>query len=207
MDKSTNYFSAKKEVIYDDLFNSDNIAGLEDYIMLHPKLRKIFAEDLQVKDTKSIGKIDIYIDVSGSMSSYCGAVNSKGDSISKIDFCKAFTAKLKSMDMLNEIFLFDNKVKECRNDIVSISMISCGGGTTIDKAVEKIEKEGRNALVITDAEDHCSIYSDKAFFIGVQGANFNYFNNEIIKEYSNRGQVVVFDGTRISKVDVFGKII
>lgn len=207
MDKSTNYFSARKEVIYDDLFNSDNVAGLEDYIMLHPKLRKIFAEDLQVKDTKSIGKIDIYIDISGSMSSYCGVINQKGDSISKIDFCKAFAAKLKSMDMLNEIFLFDNRVKKCRNDIVSISMIGCGGGTTIDAAVQNIEKEGRNALVITDAEDYCSIYSSKAFFIGVEGARFNYFNNNIIEEYSNKGQVVVFDGTRISKVDVEGKII
>lgn len=207
MDKSASYFSAKKQVVYEDLFNSDNIAGLEDYIMLHPKLRKIFMEDIQIKDEKSIGKIDIYIDISGSMNSDCGVKNSKNEYISKIDFCKAFTAKLKSLDLLNKIFLFDNRVKPCRDDIVSISMISGNGGTTIDAAIHKIEQEGRNALVITDAEDHCSIYSDKAFFIGVQGSNFGYFEPEIIKEYSDKGQVVIFDGQRISKVDQKGRII
>ena len=49
LDKSVSYFSSKKETTYEDLFNSDNIAGLEDFELLHPKLRKIFAEDLQVK--------------------------------------------------------------------------------------------------------------------------------------------------------------
>ena len=207
MDKSVSYFSAKKKTIYEDLFNSDNIAGLEEYEMLHPKLRKIFIEDVNIKDTKSVGKIDIYIDRSGSMSSYCGVQNANGDSISKMDFCKAFTAKLKAMDMLNDVYTFDNRVKKGRNDIISIAMMDCDGGTTIDAAIRSIENNGRNALVITDAEDDCSIYSDKAFFIGVQGANFNYFNAETIKEYSDKGQVVVFNGETIKKVGEFGHII
>ena len=207
MDKSVSYFSAKKKTIYEDLFNSDNIAGLEEYEMLHPKLRKIFIEDVNIKDTKSVGKIDIYIDRSGSMSSYCGVQNANGDSISKMDFCKAFTAKLKAMDMLNDVYTFDNRVKKGRNDIISIAMMDCDGGTTIDAAIRSIENNGRNALVITDAEDDCSIYSDKAFFIGVQGANFNYFNAETIKEYSDKGQVVVFNGETIKKVNEFGEVI
>jgi hypothetical protein len=204
MDKSASYFSSKKKTIYEDLFNSDNVAGLDEYELLHPKLRKLFIEDVNIKDTKSVGKIDIYIDRSGSMSSYCGVQNANGNSISKMDFCKAFTAKLKGMDMLNDVYTFDNSVKKGKNDIISIAMMDCGGGTTIDKAVQLIEKNGRNALVITDAEDSCSIYSDKAFFIGVQGANFNYFNEITIKEYSDKGQVVVFNGESILKVDEFG---
>jgi len=207
LDKSVSYFSSNQTTEYEDLFNSDNIAGLEDYELLHPKLRKIFAEDLQVKNTKKVGKIDLYIDVSGSMSSNCGAQNSNGQSISKIDFCKAFAAKLKGMDMLNDIYKFDNRVKKYKNDIISISMLDCGGGTTIDEAIRSIEKNGVNALVITDAEDSCSIYSDKAFFIGVEGARFNYFNTEVIKEYANKGQAVVFNGQSISKVNEHGEII
>jgi hypothetical protein len=207
LDKSVSYFSANDKTEYEDLFNSDNVAGLEDYELLHPKLRKIFAEDLQVKSTKKVGKIDIYIDVSGSMSSNCGVKNSKGDDVSKIDFCKAFAAKLKSMDMLNEIYTFDNRVKHRKNDIISISMLDCGGGTTIDAAVQSIVKNGVNALVITDAEDDCSIYSEKAFFIGVQGSKFNYFNDDIIKEYSDKGQVVVFNGESINKVNDKGEIV
>jgi len=204
LDKSVSYFSTKKETTYEDLFNSDNMAGLEDYELLHPKLRKMFIEDLQVKDTKSVGKIDIYIDRSGSMSSYCGVTNSKGDGISKMDFCKSFAAKLKSMDLLNDVYTFDNRVKKCKNDIISIAMLDCNGGTTIDAAVRNIEKEGRNALIITDAEDRCGIYSDKAFFIGIKGARFNYFDENTIKEYSQKGQVVVFDGVSIKKVDEHG---
>jgi len=207
LDKSVSYFSANEKTEYEDLFNSDNIAGLEDYELLHPKLRKIFAEDLQVKNTKKIGKIDLYIDISGSMSSSCGVSNDTGDYISKIDFCKAFAAKLKGMDMLNDIYKFDNRVKKSKNDIISISMIDCGGGTTIDAAIQSIEKNGVNALVITDAEDSCSMYSDKAFFIGVEGARFNYFNTEIIKQYSEKGQAVVFNGQSISKVNEHGQIV
>jgi len=207
LDKSVSYFSANETTEYEDLFNSDNIAGLEDYELLHPKLRKIFAEDLQVKNTKKIGKIDIYIDISGSMSSSCGVSGDDGNYISKIDFCKAFAAKLKSMDMLNELYMFDNRVKKGKTDVISISMIDCGGGTTIDAAVRSIDKNGVNALVITDAEDDCTIYSEKAFFIGVEGARFNYFHDNTIKQYSDKGQVVVFDGKTINKVNEEGYIV
>lgn len=204
LDKSVSYFSANQETKYDDLFNSDNIAGLEDYELLHPKLRKIFAEDLQVKDIKKVGKIDIYIDISGSMDSGAGITNPNGDYISKIDFCKAFAAKLKAMDMLNDVYLFNNRVKKHRNDLLSISMIGCSGGTTIDEAIKSIERNGVNALVITDAEDHCHTYSDKAFFIGVKGARFNHFDAQTIKEYSNKDQVIVFDGESIKRVNECG---
>lgn len=206
LDKSVSYFSAKKETSYEDLFNSDNMAGLEDFELLHPKLRKIFAEDLQVKTTKSIGKIDLYIDISGSMDSDCGIRNNEMKYITKLDFCKTFAAKLKSMDMLNELYIFNNSVKKHRNDLISISMLGSSGGTTIDAAVRTIEKNGVNALVITDAEDHCGIYSDKAFFIGVKGARFNHFSKDVIKEYSEKNQVIVFDGETIKKVNENGYI-
>ena len=207
LDKSVSYFSAREEVEYEDLFNSDNIAGLEDYELLHPKLRKIFAEDVYVKNTKAIGKIDLYIDISGSMSSGCGVEDNDGNHISRIDFCKAFAAKLKELDMLNDVYLFDTRVKKYKNDVISISMIDTGGGTTINSAVSRIENNGVNALIITDAEDGCNIYSEKAFFIGLQGANFSYFNEETIAQYSNKDQVVIFDGRTIRHVNEHGDVI
>jgi hypothetical protein len=207
LDKSASYFSSRKITTYEDLFNAQDVSGLEDYELLHPKLRKIFAEDVQIKETKSVGKIDVYIDVSGSMSCGCGSKDEKGNEISRIDFAKSMVAKLKEMDMLNDVYLFDNRLKKYRNDLVAISMIDCGGGTTIDVAVQGIEKSGRNAIVITDAEDRCRIFTDKAFFIGLQGANFNHFESDIIKKYAQRNQVVVFDGTKISKVDEEGRTI
>jgi hypothetical protein len=64
-----------------------------------------------------------------------------------------------------------------------------------------------NALVVTDAEDRCHVYSEKAFFIGVDGSNFRHFDAEIIQKYSDRNQVVVFNGSKISKVDKDGYVI
>jgi hypothetical protein len=206
MDKSTSYFSAKETVQYENIFDANDTTGIEDYLFLHPKLRKVMAEDIMVKETKKIGKIDVYIDISGSMASDCGIKSSDGNYVSKLYFCKAFVYKLKQMDMLNELYTFQNVVRHIKNDLVTIAMIKDTGGTDINKAVRKIVDNGVNAIVITDAEDHCDIYSDKAFFIGVQGARFNGFKDEVIKQYSDREQVIVFDGATISKVDERGYI-
>lgn len=207
LDKSASYFSSRKITTYEDLFNAQDVSGLEDYELLHPQLRKIFAEDIQIKDTKAVGKIDVYVDISGSMSSGCGSCNAEGNQISRIDFAKSMIAKLKEMDMLNDVYLFDTRVKKYRNDLISISMIDCGGGTTIDAAVHSIQKNDRNALVITDAEDRCRVFTEKAFFIGLEGARFNHFEDDVIKQYSQRGQVIVFDGNKISKVDEKGNTV
>ena len=80
-------------------------------------------------------------------------------------------------------------------------MIDCNGGTSIDVAVNNIMRTDKNAIIITDAEDRCRVFTEKAFFIGLEGARFTSFDSEVIKQYSNRGQVVVFDGTKIHKVD------
>ncbi len=207
LDKSASYFSSRKITTYEDLFNAQDVSGLEDYELLHPKLRKIFAEDIQIKDTKAVGKIDVYVDISGSMSSGCGSRTDDGHSISRIDFAKSMTAKLKEMDMLNDVYLFDTRVKKYRNDLISISMIDCCGGTSIDAAVSSIQRNDRNALVITDAEDRCRVFTDKAFFIGLEGARFNHFEGDVIKQYSQRGQVIVFDGNKISKVNEEGNTV
>ena len=207
MDKSASYFSAKKEPVYEDLFNSDNLGGLNDYIELHPKLRKIFAEDILVKDEKSIGKVDIYIDISGSMSDNCGVTDANGGRISKLDFCKAFTVKLSEMGMLNNVYVFNNSVSKFKNDPISLAMLDTSGGTSTDRAIISIERNGVNALVITDAEDRCNEYSDKAFFIGVKGSRFNHFRDDTIRQYSENNQVVVFDGTRMYNVDTKGNTI
>ena len=204
LDKSVSYFSSRQQTTYDDLFNSDNVAGLEDYELLHPKLRKIFAEDLLVKETKSIGKIDVYIDISGSMDSGCGIKNDKGQNISRLDFCKSMVVKLSQMDMLNDVYVFNNSVKKYKKDPVSISMLDTSGGTTINAAVRSVEKNGVNAIIITDAENSCNTYSEKAFFIGLEGANFNYFSEDAIKQYSNKDQVIIFDGHTIKYVNEEG---
>lgn len=141
------------------------------------------------------------------MGSNSGTQNKEGNNISKLEFCKALAAKLKQMDMLNDIYTFNTRVNKIKNNMLAISMIDEDGGTDIDTVIRRIEINGVNALVLTDAEDNCRIYSDKVYFIGVQGARFSYFQGEIIKQYSQKDQVIVFDGTKINKVDASGNII
>lgn len=206
MDKSKNYFSASKKVIREDLFNTDNIAGIDDYIELHPKLRKIMSENIEIKDTISQGKVNIYIDVSGSMSDRC-AVTNTSEYISKLDFCKSFAVKLEDMKMLNKIYIFNTTVKEHKKDLFSLANLGTSGGTCLNTVVEHIRKHPDNALVITDAEDRCSVYSEKAYFVGVKGARFNCFNNDVIKKYTESNQMIVFDGTKIYNVNSKGDAI
>lgn len=207
LDKSVNYFSSSTKTEFENILDSDNIGGIDDYIELHPTLRKIFIEDVMVKDTKPVGKIDLYIDISGSMSGTCGAVNDKGNPITKMEFCKSFAAKLEQMQMLNDVYIFDTVVKKYKKDPISIAFLNANGGTKIDNVIYSIEKNQTNALVITDAEDNCRNYSDKAFFIGVEGAMFNHFYKPTLKQYVDRAQIVIFDGQRILNVDCNGNIL
>lgn len=200
LDKSVSYFSAKKKTIVEDLFNSDNIAGLEDYIELHPKLRKAFIEDINIKEIESVGKIDIYVDISGSMSSGCGTtVNDQR--VSRIDFAKSFIIKMRELDLLKDVYVFDTKVRKYKSDDFSIAVLQSNGGTNIDTVIEKIRLQNENAIIITDAEDSCSLYSDKAFFIGLEGCKFYRFQPHILEKYVDNHQAVMFDGTRIHNID------
>lgn len=201
LDKTASYFSAATVSTYDDLLNAQDVSGLDEYILLHPRLRKIFIEDIQIKETKPVGKIDVYVDISGSMNENCGVHDDNGKQITKIEFAKCMMAKLKEMDMLNDVYLFNTSTKKYRNDLISISMIGTSGGTTIDSAINRIENNGNNALVITDAEDSCSIYSEKAYFIGVNGARFNHFNQDVLKRYHSKDQLIMFNGKQIFNID------
>jgi hypothetical protein len=111
------------------------------------------------------------------------------------------------MDMLNKIYVFNNSVRELKTDLFSIANLNTSGGTSINVVIDHIKKYPDNALVITDAEDHCSHYSEKAFFIGVRGARFDHFDKGTMKKYSDAGQVIIFDGNKISRVGEKGKII
>lgn len=198
MNKATSYFSAKKINKYEDLFNADDVSGLEDHILLHPKLRKIFAEDIQVKDTKPVGKLSVYVDISGSMSGNSGS-KIDGVHVSCLDFSKALIAKLKDMDMLEELYLFNNYIREHKTDIVSIARIPCDGGTDIEKVVRDIIVKDKNSVVITDAGDSCDLYSEKAFFIGVSGSNFRGFRQ--LQKYREGKQIIIFDGENVYDVN------
>ncbi len=201
LNNSINYFSAKETVTFEPLMETGHMDGLEDVYMLHPKLRTIFMDDMMVKDVQKIGKINIYIDISGSMGASCGVQREDGYYVSRLDFAKAFAIKMQEMDLLENVYTFNTHVYAKKNTLPDLLKINCDGGTTIDAVVNHINIKDENAIVITDADDHCSMYSPKAYFIGTEGATFRHF--KYLDQYRHQ-QMCVFDGSRVRKVNSKG---
>lgn len=200
MDNSVSYFSAKEQNTYEPLLDSGHIDQVQDVFMLHPKLRKFMIDDIMVKETKKIGKINLYIDNSGSMSSSCGARDEEGNYIDRINFAKGFALKMLEMDLLNEVFTFNDRVLKRKTTVTDITKIKPSGGTDTTNVARHIKNAGINAIVITDGTDRCDIYSEKAYFIGTEGANFRGFCD--LEEYKK--QMCVFDGNSVRKIDSKG---
>ena len=207
LDRSMSYFNEKSLPVYENILEADSLDGLEDYILLHPKLRNLFINDIYVKDTKKIGKLNIYIDVSGSMGANSGLLDKDGKQISKELFSKAFTFKMKELNLLNNVYSFQSNVKAEGNTLYHILNIGGGGGTNLTKVIEHIEKTKSNSIILTDAEDACLLYSKYAYFIGVAGSKFHYFNKTVLEEYVDRKQLIMYDGVRTYEISKKGTII
>ena len=202
LDKSKNYFNGKETTEFESLFESSSVGDIVDLHLLHPKLRKLFADDIMVKNVKREGKINVYIDVSGSMNSW---ITMDDTNITGLDFAKSFVIKMMQMNLVEKVFAFDTSIMPVTPKPLSVSTLGCGGGTSIRTVVRHIEKEGVNAIVITDAEDQCDEYSPYAYFIGILGARFTSFTRESLQKYAQQRQIVEFDGVKIHDIDERGR--
>jgi hypothetical protein len=207
LDKSVSFFSAKQILKFENIMETDDIGGLMDYELLHPAIRNMFLEDIMVRDTKKVGKIACYVDVSASMNMGSGAYDSNGDTITRATLAKAITLQLKKMNLLSKLFTFESYVHPTGNETMHVLTMSGGGGTDLDNVVKHINKTGCNSLIITDADDTVNQYSDKAYFIGIKGANFGQFSASVRKQYLANDQLIIFDGQEIQKVGKDGRAI
>lgn len=179
---STNYFSQKCIQTDVELFEADQLLDINGIELLHPFFRKSRMLDLSVTERKYIGKYDLYVDCSGSMSSGCG-----GDlgGVARIDLAKSLAMQMRELGILGDLYEFEDKPKKIQNTDISILMMAARGGTNIEKVVQNILKTGNNSVVLSDGESHVGVYTHKAFFIGV-GTDFHYF-----KSYQGAGQKFV----------------
>ena len=159
-------FSQKYDMSHIGLLDADEIDELEEIQYLHPIFRKIHLDDVVVEDRKYKGKIDIYIDSSGSM----GGSNANSD-LSK---AKAIAIKLKLMGYVDQIHFFDTSLYTNCDTIKKVMGFSSGGGTTIDKPVKHARDNAKNAVVITDGGGNINFYYPGVVFIGIPGASFGY---------------------------------
>jgi hypothetical protein len=182
---TTNYFSQKCITTDVELFEADQLLDINGIELLHPFFRNSRLFDLSITERKYIGKFDLYVDCSGSMSSGCG-----GDlnSVPRIDLAKSLAMQMKELGILGDLYEFEDRPKKIMNTDMSILMMAARGGTNIEYVLQNILKTGNNSVVLSDGESHVSTYTHKAFFIGV-GTDFHYF-----KSYEGVGQKFVEDG-------------
>lgn len=203
MNYSANRLSMTEKTTWENILDSDNIGGLEDFVNLHPRLRRFTIEDVMIKDIEKSGKVSVYLDISGSMQSSCGVSDVHGKVISKLDFSKAFIVKLLEMNMLHKLFLYNTKVHSRPVSRISIATIGADGGTNTDVVLRHMKDRPEKAIIITDAEDSVGQYDERALFIGTRGANFRGFTH--LKDYVDNKQIIEFDGTRVRMVGMSGR--
>jgi hypothetical protein len=202
VDKSFSYFDSKTTEVYDEFLNNPEVSEIIGFEYFHPKFKNLMIEDIQIKDTKKVGKVNVYLDVSGSMSSSAGIKDTPMD---KLTFSKALLLKLKKMDVINQVFTFNTSIKTLKDpDLSTMLTIDTSGGTSLNTVISDIIKKDKPSIVITDADDSIDQYSEKAFLLGVAGASFHRITRHALEQYRANNQLIVFNGDDVKKVNERG---
>lgn len=189
---TTNYFSQRCIQTDVELFEADQILDINGLELLHPFFKNSRILDLSVTERKYIGKFDLYVDCSGSMSSGCGGDLS---GVPRIDLAKSLAMQMKELGILGDLYEFEDRPKKIMNSDMSILMMAARGGTNIEYVLQNILKTGNNSVVLSDGESSVGTYTHKAFFIGV-GTEFHYFKQDrgVGQKFVELGQCVHYDG-------------
>jgi len=190
LNESMNYFSKKFKVIEESLFETDDFDDLFGLELLHPVFRN--AEIMNVGNESKLykGKIDLYLDCSGSMSSN---ETFEGVSIRMSDLAKGIAMVLYRMGMIENLYFFNGGLIPIDNpNELSILAFSKTGGTDFNNVVENIKRTGNNSVIITDGYDRCSDYSKQAFWVGIGGTTFSS-DDDAFEMYRDSKQCVAYN--------------
>ena len=192
LDESQNYFSQKFHTVEETLFEAeqfDDLFGLE---FLHPIFRN--AELLSPGNATRVykGKLDLYLDCSGSMGSH---EKFEGTNIRMIDLVKGIAMVLYRMNMIDKLYFFDSQIYEIKNiNEFTILGFDRSGGTNFDNVTLQCAQNGRNSVVITDGEDSVSDYKKNIFWVGVGGTQFHGWGGEgAFATYKSMRQCVTYN--------------
>ena len=195
LNESQNYFSQKYKTVEESLFEADQFEDVFGLEFLHPIFRnaELFSAGNATRIYK--GKIDLYLDCSGSMGSNA---TFEGKSLRMIDLVKGIAMVLFRLGMIENLYFFDTKLYKIKNiNELTILSFSKSGGTDFDMVVSSINETGNNSVVITDGYDSVNSYTKQGFFIGVGGTQFKDGGFE---PYRKMRQCVSYNGNT-SKMD------
>lgn len=174
LNESQNYFSKKFKRVEESLFDCEECEDLFGLEFLHPIFRNSQIMDVGNETRVYKGKIDLFLDCSGSMSS---PARFEGVSLRMSDLVKGIAMVLYRLGMIENLYFFDTNLYKIENvNELNILSFSKSGGTNFEKVVAKVKENGNNAVVITDGEDNCTTYDKKVFWVGVGGTRFNGYS-------------------------------
>ena len=195
LNESQNYFSQNFHTVEESIFETeefDDLFGLE---FLHPIFRKCELDSAGNATRIYTGKIDLYLDCSGSMGS---RETFEGTNIRMIDLVKGIAMVLFRMGMIDKLYFFDGSMYEIEKiNEFTILGFNKSGGTDFDNVIAQCQKNGRNSVIITDGEDRCSTYAKNVFWVGVGGTQFGGYGGEgAFKQFKAARQCVTYNSSK-----------
>jgi len=181
LESSVNYFTASFTEFRESVFESEDISEVMGVEYILPVFRNLLLDNIETVSRKYKMAIDVYIDVSGSMSS---SMRMGKNDISFLDISKLLALKISSKKILKDIYIFDDQIS---GPITKKDLMQTGicGGTNLTRVIEHIKASGRPSVIITDAQDSIYEYSDLAYFIGVGNPSIRGTADVIQKFRSN----------------------
>jgi hypothetical protein len=174
--KSTsNFFNTalgKQKIFQTDFLHADNFSDI-----INPELFEFPFEipNINVMSSKRSVQIDLYIDVSGSMSNM---LSTKGDGteLRIIDAVSIFAYKLWRKGIVHSVNVFDGAVRSIEPK--QILFISPNGGTSFQAVLTHYIKQKqmgskRLAFILTDGCDDTSLYHKDAYWMFIEGGPYN----------------------------------
>lgn len=184
-------FGSKQIVTEESLFEADVVDDLLDE---HYLFNNLLALDVSVRDSKQqMVAFDLYIDVSGSMSS---SMQIYGRNVERIQMARALAIRMQIMGCLGNIYAFNNRVREIKED--QIWNLGTSGGTTIENCMTQINKLRRPSVILTDGDDGFQTYAEDAFIMSISPSTGGYYmNQEPVKKMIRNRKYIQYDGKNL----------
>lgn len=184
LDKSNGLFNEKAKFYENDIFDSHDLSELEGLEYLNPIFRRVKWDDVYTLNKRTHGKVNVYLDISGSMTETCyiGGRRTKKGLVAK-----SICSKLTGMKLIHNLILFNNFINRVIENPTPADIFSVSerGGTSINIVIRDCIERGENAIIITDCEDVIRMHSERCIIIGTPDSRISCAKN--IKDLWDEG--------------------
>ena len=197
LNESMNYFSKKFNIVEESIFECEECDDLFNLNLLHPVFKNAELMNMCNEIQLYKGKIDLYLDCSGSMDS---PESFEGTRMRMTDLSKGIAMVLYRMGLIENLYFFNGGLIPIKNaNELSILSFSKSGGTDFNNVIDNIKATGNNSVIITDGYDRCQEHVKQAFWVGIGGTTFNRSDDAFV-QYRESKQCVSYN-SQTSKFD------